>query len=276
MKICITLFFALFTLSYFFFSPAAYAQEPADTLITQQNADTLFQIGEDSIKVSEPFIIFDSLQYRFIADGNFTRGNVNRTLMILRAEITYNGPIVSLATNPRFTYGEQNNNLAERDTYIDLFIDIYKERKVYGFGLATIETSNLRGIDLRQLAGGGAGFRLVQRKQNTLTLTNAIIYESTEFRERQAVTTLRNSTRLKGKHALLQNKIRFTHITFFQPSLTNISNIRWNTLLALELPLSKWVTFRSSFENSYESIVEPTRKRNDSRLTFGISIGNRP
>jgi hypothetical protein len=275
MNIPVNLFFALVVLSFFFFSPIAYSQEPADTLINQ-DANPLPQVGADTLTVREPFIILDSLQYRFIGDGTFARGNVNRTLMVLRAEITYNGPIVTLTTNPRFTYGKQNGVLAERDTYVDLFIDIYKKRKVYGFGLATIETSNLRGIELRQLAGGGAGFRLLQNKQNTLSLTNAIIYESTDFRERPTITTLRNSTRLKGKHSLFQNKIRFNHITFFQPSLTDISNVRWNTLLSVELPLSKWITFRSSFENSFESKVEPTRKQNDSRFTFGISIGNWP
>lgn len=265
----------LLIVSFFFSSYTVYAQEPAADSLLIQKADSLLAARQDSL-LKEPFIIFDSLQYRFIGDGTFTRGNVNRTLMILRAEITYNGPIVSLATHPRFTYGKQNGVLAERDTYVDLFIDIYKERKIYGFGLATIETSNLRGITLRQLAGGGIGFRLVRNKQNTLSLTNAIIYESTDFRERQTISTIRNSTRLKGKHSLLQDKIRFTHITFVQPSLTDISNLRWNTLLTLELPLSKWFTIRSAFENSFESIVEPTRKRNDSRLTFGISIGNRP
>lgn len=239
-------------------------------------AGSLVVIAGDSLKEREPFIILDSLRYRFIGDGNLTRGNVNRTLMVLRAEIIYNGPVVTLTTNPRFTYGKQNNILAERDTYVDLFIDIYKNRKIYGFGLATVETSNLRGITLRQLAGAGAGFRLWRTKEQSLSLTNAIIYESTDFRERPTVTTWRNSTRLKGTHTFLQNRIRFTHITFLQPSLSDISNVRWNTIITLELPLNKWISLRSAFENSYESVVESSRKRNDSRLTFGISVGNKP
>nr|MBA2763056.1 DUF481 domain-containing protein [Segetibacter sp.] len=194
----------------------------------------------------------------------------------LRAEITLNGPVVSIATNPRFTYGQQNNLLAERDTYVDLFVDVFKKRKVYAFGLATIERSNLRRIDWRKLIGAGVGFRLVQSEQHTLTLTNAIIHESTDFQERATLTTQRNSTRLKGRHCFLQDKFRLTHITFVQPALSNFSNLRWNTLVSLELPLSSWVTIRGSFENSYESVVEATRKQNDSRITFGISVGNRP
>ena len=237
--------------------------------------DSLLQTPADSL-VRQRFVLFDSLNYRFLGDGNFSRGNINRTLIVTRAEITVNGPVVSLSTNPRFAFGKQNRILAERDTYVDLFLDIYKEKRLYGFGLATLEKSNLRGINLRQLAGVGLGLRLLKTANHNLSLTNAIIYESTDFRSRPTLTTQRNSTRLKGKHAFLQNKIRFNHITFVQPALGNFSNLRWNTILSLELPLNKWVSIRTGFENSYESVVEANRKNNDTRLTFGIAVGNRP
>jgi hypothetical protein len=223
----------------------------------------------------EPFVILDSLHYRVAGDGAFSRGNVNRSLAVLRAEVNYDGPVVALSTHPRFTYGKQNGLLAERDLYVDLFVDLYKKRKVYTFGLGTLETSNLRGIRLRQLAGAGVGWRLLERDRHTVSLTNAVIYESTNFRERATLSTLRNSTRLKGRHAFLADKIRLTHLTFLQPSLYDISNLRWSTIITLEMPLSKWATFRTSFENTFESVVEATRKRNDSRLTVGFAVGNK-
>ncbi len=249
---------------------------PAQTTdsLRVQKADSLLE--QSSLETPRNrFIEFDSLHYRFSGDGNFTRGNVNRSLMVLRGEISYNGPIVSLTTNPRYAYGRQNGVQAERDSYLDLFLDIYKQKRVYGFGLATLEISNLRGIDIRRLAGAGVGFRLVQNRDNNVSLTNAVIHEYTDFRERPTAVTLRNSTRLKGRHAFLQNRIRFNHLTFFQPSLNNFSNIRWNTVLSLELPLSKWFSVRTSFENTYESVVDETRKNNDTRFTFGVSVGNK-
>jgi hypothetical protein len=266
--------FLVFFLAYQLPYSSTFAQQPKTDSLRQQ-ADSVTLARADSLPKRSPFFSWDSLHYRFIGDGNFARGNVNRSLMVLRAEVIYNGPVVSLATNPRFSYGKQNGVLAERDTYVDLFIDIYKNRRVYGFGLGTVERSNLRKIDLRQLAGGGVGLRLVRTDHNLLVLTDAFIYESTDFVERPTVAILRNSLRLKGKHSFFSDKVRFTHITFWQPSLSDISNIRWNTVLSLELPLSSWVTIRSSFENSFESVVEATRKQNDSRLTIGISIGNK-
>lgn len=265
----------LVVLCCFFSGPAVYGQRPVGDPSPALPSDSLQPVRADSVPRPR-FVLLDSLSYRFAGDGNFSRGNVNRSLMVVRAEILLHGPVIDIVSHPRFTYGQQNHLLAERDYYADLFVDVFKKKRVYAFSLATVERSNLRRIDWRQLAGVGLGLRLVQSSRHNLSLTNAIIHESTDFRERPTLTTQRNSTRLKGRHALLGDKMRFSHITFLQPSLADFSNLRWNTLLSLELPLTRWMAIRTSFENSYERVVEATRKRNDTRVTFGIAVGNRP
>jgi len=246
----------------------------------QSIPDSVRSVSSDSFSVTDSIpklkqVLIDTVRYRLIGDGNFTRGNVTRSLLVLRAELLFSGPVISIATNPRFTYGKQSGILAERDSYMDLFVDVFKKKKTYVFGLGILETSNLRRITLRQMGGAGIGYRLMRSANNDLSLTNAILFESTNFVELPTVTTLRNSFRVKGKHSLLQDKIRFNHITFIQPALNDFSNLRWNTIFSVELPLNKFVTLRTSIENSFESVVEATRKKNDSRLTFGISVGNK-
>ena len=221
------------------------------------------------------FVLIDTISYRFIGDGNFSWGNVDRSLVVLRTEAVFGGPAISIATNPRFAYGRQNQLLAEREWYTDLNVEVLKQNKIYGFAMATLERSNLRRIDLRQLAGAGLGFRLLRNDRHDLTFTNAIIHESTNFRERPTIITQRNSARLRGKHSFQNKRVRLSHTTFFLPSLDDFSNLRWNTIISVELPLTRWVTIRSNFENTYESIVEPGRKKNDTRVTFGFSIGNK-
>jgi hypothetical protein len=252
----------------------AHAQQPLSDTLRAVSGDSITTLRQDSA-VKPPAPLIDTVRYRFIGDGNFARGNVNRTLVVLRAEVTFSGSAINIATNPRFTYGKQSGILAERDSYVDLFVDVFKKRKTYAFGLGALETSNLRRISLRQMAGGGIGYRVIRTSSNDLSLTNAILYESTNFQEIATVSTIRNSFRVKGKHSLLLDKIRINHLTFLQPALNDFSNLRWNTIISFELPLNKWVTLRTSFENSYESVVEATRKRNDSRITFGVSVGNK-
>ena len=269
-------FFKLTALLILLLSAPVLAQDaqPDTTNLQLIPADSVVAPKPDTA-ITAPRVLIDTVRYRLIGDGNFTKGNVNRSLMVLRAELTFSGPVINIATNPRFTYGKQNGVLAERDTYVDLFVDVFKKRKTYVFGLAALETSNLRRIDLRQMAGAGIGYRVVKTKAHDLSLTDALLYESTNFFEKATVTTIRNSFRIKGKHSFLSDKFRFNHLTFIQPALNDLSNVRWNSILSAELPLNKWVTLRTSFENSYESVVEAGRKRNDSRITFGISVGNK-
>jgi hypothetical protein len=263
------------TFVFLFICQLSYAQQSgSDNSLIADTSAVVTDIAPDTL-VTPSFFKLDTLSYRLIGDGNFTRGNVNRSLVVLRAEIILNGPVLSIATNPRFTYGKQSGILAERDSYMDLFVDVFKKRRTYVFGLGNIETSNLRGITLRVVGGAGIGFRVIKTSKNTILLTNAIIHESTNFRERPTIAIQRNSFRVKGKHSFAKDRFRINHITFVQPALTNISNLRWNTVISFEFPVNKWVTLRTSYENSYESIVEAGRKRNDSRLTFGVSIGNR-
>ena len=262
------------TFVFLFICQLSNAQQSGSDSSSVAVADSVASIAPDTL-VTPSFIKLDTLSYRFIGDGNFTRGNVNRSLVVLRAEIILTGPVISIATNPRFTYGKQSGILAERDSYMDLFVDVFKKRRTYVFGLGNLETSNLRGMTLRVVGGAGIGFRVIKTDKNTILLTNAIIHESTNFRERPTISIQRNSFRMKGKHSFAKDRFRINHITFVQPALTDISNLRWNTVISLESPVNKWITLRTSYENSYESIVESGRKRNDSRLTFGISIGNR-
>lgn len=254
----------------------AHAQDarPDTTNLKLLPADSLAASRPDTT-IPAPRVLIDTIRYRFIGDGNFTQGNVNRSLMVLRAELTFSGPVINIATNPRFTYGKQNGILAERDSYVDLFVDVFKKRRTYVFGLGALETSNLRRIEVRQMAGAGIGYRVLRSARHDLSLTDAVLYESTDFYEKSTVTTIRNSFRIKGKHSFLSDKFRFNHLTFIQPALNDLSNLRWNTILSAELPLNKWVSLRASFENSFESVVEVGRRRNDSRITFGISVGNK-
>jgi hypothetical protein len=267
--------FYYITFVFLFICQLSNAQQSGSDSSPVADTTAVVSVTAPDTLVTPSFFKLDTLSYRLIGDGNFTRGNVNRSLVVLRAEVILNGPVLSIATNPRFTYGKQSGILAERDSYMDLFVDVFKKRRTYVFGLGNLETSNLRGITLRVVGGAGIGFRVIKTSKNTILLTNAIIHESTNFRERPTISIQRNSFRMKGKHSFAKDRFRINHITFVQPALTNISNLRWNTVISLESPVNKWITLRTSYENSYESIVEAGRKRNDSRLTFGISIGNR-
>ncbi|SFB95202.1 Protein of unknown function, DUF481 [Flexibacter flexilis DSM 6793] len=246
-----------------------------DSLV-RLRADSLFRVWRDSVQQANTPKIQNTapktFKYSLALDGNFSEGNVQRILFITRAELSWKNKIMDITTHPRFVYGKQNGDLAERDGFTDLYVNVLHQKKVYGFGLGTAENSRLRDINSRIMGGAGIGFHLLRTDRNTFSVTNGIVYETTHFKERADVETFRNSLRIKGLHKIGSGKFRFKHLSFFQPSLQYAQNLRWSTQMSLEILLHKQLAFRTSFENYYESVIETGRQRNDLRWSVGLSF----
>lgn len=233
------------------------------------NAAVLDTNAQDTIPKKKPNYEF---KYKIALNASFSEGNVSRRLVNWQNEFAYSDSTLELATNPRYVYGIQNGQNAENELYTDLILNLFPKNVLYVLGFGTVEKSNLRSIDVRQQYGGGLGLHLIRKPKNIFSITNALIYEKTDFEENQTIETFRNSTRIKGKHLLFKDKLIITHLSFFQPSLQNQKNYRWSNLVNFDIPFTKHLSFQIVFENTYESIVAEGRKNNDSRLMFGFSI----
>ena len=218
-----------------------------------------------------------NFKYKIALDGTLMTGNVERKLGIFRTDIAHIDSVFEFAMSPRFAYGEQNGKLAEREYYTDLTAILFPKNKIYALAFGILEQSNLRAIQFRSQAGGGIGFHIFQKPNNLLSITNVIIHEKTDFQDdtkKPTIELARNSTRLKGKHTLVAKKLTFSHVSFLQPSITDIKNLRWNTLLTLEVPITNSFRFRVTYEQFYESNVVNNRKNSDTRLVVGLALAN--
>ncbi len=272
-----TLFFITFYL--FFQSTILFCQIDSLSIKYKKQIDSLVKIKVDSILLNQKKAVIipknPIFQYRLIGDGFTMQGNINRILLSARAEISLNTKFLQFDSNPRFIFGEQNTNLAERDFFMDINTSLVHQKKVYLFGLGAYEFSNLRGILERILAGGGVGVHLVRKNNVQISMSNAIFFERTDFLRRTDFQTWRNSTRLKLKYSLWQNRFNFLHYVFYQPSLEDASNVRWNFNTIIEMPIFNGLNFRISVDNFYESFVVDNRKNNDLTTRFGFSWGNK-
>lgn len=277
MKNIFLLFVILFSFLLFpFFSFAQIENTPN----YKRMIDSLVRFKVDSTLKNQknrekPTPKIPAFQYRFVGDGLTMQGNINRILLSARTEISLNTKKLQFETNPRFTFGEQNTNLAERDFFVDLNTSIFHRKKVYLFGLGAYEFSNLRGILERILAGGGIGWHVIQKNNFQLSISNAVFFENTDFIRRTDFSTWRNSTRLKLKYSLWENRLNFLHYVFYQPSFFDASNVRWNFNIVIEMPIYQGLNFRFSLDNFYESFVVDNRKNNDLTTRFGFSWGNK-
>ncbi|TAE69313.1 MAG: DUF481 domain-containing protein [Bacteroidetes bacterium] len=270
----------LMFLCLFLFSHFIFPQTDSTFIKYKKQIDSLVKIKVDSIvsnqkKTTKTDTKISIFQYRLVGDGLTMQGNINRILLSARAELGLNTKKIQFETNPRFTFGEQNTNLAERDFFIDMNASVYHQKKIYAFALGAYEFSNLRGILERILAGGGIGWHIIRKNNTQISISNALFFETTDFVRRTDFKTWRNSTRMKIKYSFWNNRLNFLHYIFYQPSLQDASNVRWNFNMIIEMPIYNGLNFRISVDNFYESFVVDNRKNNDLTTRFGFSWGNK-
>jgi hypothetical protein len=155
----------------------------------------------------------------------------------------------------------------------DFNLTVFYSKPVYLLFFATAEKSNLRAIDWRTLAGAGLGYHWFSNARINLLLSNAITYESTDFTTQDDVIVYRNSARVKLNYNFFKKKLLVSHTAFFQPAL-NTYNLRWSNLLNIDIPFTKFFSFRLSAFTTYESLVAAERQNYDTRVTFGVVIKN--
>jgi len=253
------------------------ALRPLIDSLVRQRADSLLIKKLDSARKSEKKSKMDepkTFQSKFSAEGLMTSGNVNRTLFVARLEMSYNNrKSLKWSLNQRYAYGEQNSKLAEADYYVDGNLDIRHPQRIYYFTSASAETSNLRAINFRWTVTVGVAWRILHDKKYSLILSTGLSNESTDFYTGTDVYIGRNSSRLKGNYKFFNGKLIFSHTLYALPSVTD-RNFRWNVVTSLELPINNFFTFKTTFENYYESLVAEGKKNNDTRWTFGLTIKN--
>ncbi|WP_420152638.1 DUF481 domain-containing protein [Siphonobacter sp.] len=217
--------------------------------------------------------------YAITLGGDYRSGNVQRSLYTLVTSFDYFNPksILGLYTSPRYTYGTINKELQERELFVDLNATLwYNQHDVYLMGFGVHEESNLRQISNRWYGGAGFGWRILggRKVPNTLvkiSMTNAIIFEYTDFLNAEDVRVIRNSTRIRV--GLTKDKLAFNSTVFVQPAL-NTANLRWSSLSTLAYALGKRLALSLTADHTYESVVLPGKKRTDFHWAIGLTFKN--
>lgn len=268
--------FFIFILTYAILFAQTNEEKRIDSLANikaKRIVDSTLKAIEENKKKNAPIVKQQRFNAKLTLDGTINEGNVQRQIYITRLALSLSEGIFWFSMNPTFTYGENNRQVQEREFFTDISSTLFYKKRIYGLAFGIGEKSNLRAIEFRGLAGGGLGVRFIKNNPNVeLSASIACIYEKTDFITQNDIETLRLSIRLRGSYSIFKGRLKLYHLSFFQPSLIDNKNIRWNGIATIEIPFSKHVQIRASVENSYESIVAPNRKNNDFRATFGIAL----
>ncbi len=240
-----------------------------------------------------PFSLFaqnnesDSLKLKasLALTGFWQSGNVETLIFRAKSDLslkTKNNWVFE--TKNSYVYQEFGKEKADEDILSLNFIYFNPDRKVYPLLLSFVSTNFRREIDLRYLLGAGVTFQVLKKNSNSLRISVSSEYEQTEFTNGlfnraefngdQSISTFRGTIWVNGKYHLFEKKVILSHESFFQPSLEQSNNFRWQADIALEFPIWKFLNFKVNYLHTYESVVIEGQKQQDNFLTFGFNLKN--
>jgi hypothetical protein len=181
-----------------------------------------------------------------------------------------------------YVYQEFGKEKADEDILSLNFLYLNPDRKIYPFVLGFASTNFRREIDLRYLLGAGVTFQILNKKENWLKLSVSSEYEHTDFSETnfnyaeydgsQSINTMRGTIWMNGKYQIIKKKVIFNHEIYFQPSLEQSNNFRWQADIGVELPIWEYLNFKINYRHTFESIVIENQEQEDQFLTFGFTL----
>ena len=185
-------------------------------------------------------------------------------------------------TTNSYVYQAFGGDKADEDILSLNFLYFNPERKVYPLVLGFLSTNFRREIDVRYLVGAGATYQALRKEDQWLKLSLTCEYEEadfvtttfnrSEFNDQETIETLRSTVWVSGRYHLFEKKMIFNHESYFQPSLEEGANYRWQANFSLELPIWKFLNFKIDYLHTFESIVVVSQKQEDQFLTFGLTL----
>lgn len=209
-----------------------------------------------------------SLAHTLHFSGNYLKNNQEQFITNVGTAHTAQKGSFQMFLKAGFAYGEIEHAVNQREYSLETQPRIKDIKKLY-FGHYRIESSFQRGIALRQFMGGGAGFTYFDRHGINLSVSDAILYDITQYSNDRFKETLRNSLRHKVK--VNTHNFSFRHEIYWQPSL----QVKNDVLVTSDLTLSWQIISHVSLSGKYVYTLE-TNNLNESTpevhvLTAGIT-----
>jgi len=215
--------------------------------------------------------------------GFYQGGNVETLIFRAKSDLSFK-PLKKwvFKTKNSYVYQEFGKEKADEDILSLNFLYFNPERKIYPLLLGFVSTNFRREINLRYLLGAGVTYQILNKKNNWLKLAISSEYEQTDFGKsnftlseydgNKSLNTFRGTIWVNGKYHLFKKKVIVNHEFYFQPSLEQSNNFRWQADVGIELPIWEFLNFKINYLHTFESVVIENQKREDNILTFGFTL----
>jgi hypothetical protein len=186
-----------------------------------------------------------------------------------------NRTIVSFAT----AYGTlQQPNTSTVKTAIDRGAaerDEYLSESVFAFGQADFDHNFSQGLRLQQIYGGGIGWSVIHRPNESLDLKAGVTYVRQEFYSSKSSQSLAGSTFEEDFSRNLWHGTKFVEQLVLSPSWTNENAFTAFGTAALTLPAYKRLGVTLGTADNYLHNPPAGFKRNSFQATMGLTYSLR-
>jgi hypothetical protein len=215
--------------------------------------------------------------------GLYQGGNVETIIFRAKSGVSFK-PLKKwvFKTQNSYVYQEFGKSKADEDILSLNFLYFNPKRKFYPLVLGFFSSNFRREIDSRYLSGGGVTYQIINKKENWLKVALTSEYEhtnfnTTDFNRNQydglnSINTFRGTIWVNGKYQIFKKKVILKHEFYYQPSLEESDNYRWQADLAIEIPVWKFLNFKINYLHTFESVVIQGQEQEDQFLTFGFTI----
>ena len=260
-------------------SPAARAQTPDSTSVAPADSTVADKAGSFTPPPAglpspefETYNVAGGVRYTAALTGLLTTGTVERVYFSTSHTGNFTTGHWQFPAALSYSYGRQSRALRERELLL-LTTPDYRLGRWKFYALAELETSNLRAIDRRVVAGGGVGYQLyADTLGNELALSTFLLDERTDYNTEADLQrhVTRNSTRLKAR--LNQKVFSFSELLFYQPSVSDPGgDYRLNSATVLAFKLYQHLALNLAYTFSYESVVVQNRAQANGTLSVGFA-----
>lgn len=217
--------------------------------------------------------------------GFWQSGNVNTLIFRAKADLKWK-PLEKLQIRSQnsYLYQEFGKEKADEDILSLNFIEYNPEKRFFPLAIGIVSSNFRREINVRYILGAGVTYKVIDKDNEWVKFSVSWEYENTNFRKnsfnfeeyegQNQINTVRNTIWMSGKKKLFKEKLSLGLEAYFQPSLQDGNNYRWQADFSAEVPITNRLNFKINYLHTYERIVVEDQKQQDGILTFGVSWKN--
>lgn len=216
----------------------------------------------------------DSVHYytKFSTTGIVNKTNDSRSFVMNNAfAFNISKKKISFNSNASYIYGRQGGKLTNNDFTTGLNLDLFKNtRKLYYWGLVSLNSSYSLKINHQVQAGGGAGYNVMNKENAELVVSDGFLFEASSLKTdsgtNSTYNTVRNSLRIRHRW-VINNLVSWEGMHFWQPSVLKFDDYIIRSTTTVSIKLRRWLSVTSAL--TYNRVSRTNRE--NLLVSFGLT-----